>query len=159
MRTAVWEMRRLFYTYCNICKCSPLCTCVGSWGRHLFGIKLFSLFSQFNLFSLFSVRYFVQFAHFWRIFQHLTSFSSVPSTSSGRFSSIFYIDPFIIPRSSASGNLLVKFVCKSCTFGFKSKDMDLNRHFASLQSFLILTDDCQPRKWDRKMHIMERNIL
>ena len=86
MRTTLWEMRRLFYTYCNICKCSPLCTCVGSWGRHLFDIKLFSLFSQFNLFSLFSVRYFVQFKQLGRIFQHLTSFTSEPSASSCRFS-------------------------------------------------------------------------
>ena len=63
---------------------------------------LFSLFSLFRLLSLFSqfrcysditqcqsARYFVQVAQFWRILQHLASFTSVPSPSLGRFLSIF----------------------------------------------------------------------
>ena len=52
---------------------------------------------------------------------------------------------------------LVKFVCKSCTFGFKSKDMYLNWHFASNPfEFWLMSDDCQPRKLDRKKCILRK---
>ena len=77
-----------------------------------FAVKNCPLQEYYSLFSLFSVsyfiqsaqywryhldisqcqnvRYFVQSAQFWRILQHLTSFTSVPRASLGRFLSIFF---------------------------------------------------------------------
>ena len=47
--------------------------------------RFYSNISQYQ-----SVRYFVQFKQFGMIFQHLTSLTSVPSASAGRFLSIFF---------------------------------------------------------------------